>query len=57
MSLWCLQISQKPTKLFPGFLPQPIKRGQIKKIRALYRKNFVGLLGDLKTPKEYFEIN
>ena len=27
---------KKPTKFFPGFLPQPLKRGQIKKIRALY---------------------
>jgi hypothetical protein len=25
-----------PTKFFPGFLPKPLKRGQIKKIGALY---------------------
>ena len=25
-----------PTKKFPGFLPYPLKSGQIKKIRALY---------------------
>ena len=29
MSFWCLQIFQKPTNFFPGFLPQPLKRGQI----------------------------
>ena len=31
--------SKNPTKFFPGFLPQPLKRGQIKKIRALYYTN------------------
>ena len=28
--------SKIPTKLFPGFLPQNLKSGQIKKIKALY---------------------
>ena len=28
-----------PTKFFPGFLPQPLKRCQIKKIKALYYTN------------------
>ena len=32
--------SKKPTKFFPGFLPKPLKRGQIKKIRALYTTNW-----------------
>ena len=27
--------SKKPTKFFPGFLPWPLKRGQIKKIKAI----------------------
>ena len=27
---------KKPMNFFPGFLPQPLKRGQIKKIRTLY---------------------
>ena len=27
--------SKKTTKFFPGFLPQPLKRGQIKKIKAV----------------------
>ena len=31
--------TKKPTKFFPGFLPQPLKRGQIKKIKALYYTN------------------
>ena len=26
---------KKPTKIFPGFLPKPLKKGQIKKIQAL----------------------
>ena len=29
-----------PTKFFPGFLPQPLKRGQIKKIGAHYTTNW-----------------
>ena len=29
----------RPTKKFPRFLPQPIRRGQIKKIKALYYTN------------------
>ena len=40
MSFWCLQISQKNNKFFPGFLPYPLKRGQIKKISALYTANW-----------------
>ena len=28
-----------PTKLFPGFLPWPLKSGQINKIKALYYTN------------------
>ena len=28
-----------PTKKFPRFLPKPLRRGQIKKIRALYCTN------------------
>ena len=31
---------KKPTKYFPRFLPQPLKRGKIKKIRALYTANW-----------------
>ena len=42
MSFWCLQISKK-TKFCPRFLPYLLKRGQIKKIRALYK--FIQLIG------------
>ena len=31
---------KNPTKFFPGFLPQPLKRCQIKKIRALFTANW-----------------
>ena len=30
---------KNPSKKFPGFLPYPLKRGKIKKIRALYITN------------------
>ena len=31
--------TKKPKKFFPGFLPWPLKRGQIKKIKVLYYTN------------------
>ena len=31
---------KKPGKFFPGFLPYPLKRGQMKKTRALYTTNW-----------------
>ena len=31
---------QKPTKFLSGFLPYSLKRGQIRKIRALYTTNW-----------------
>ena len=31
--------TKKPTKFIPEFLPQPLKRGLIKKIKALYYTN------------------
>ena len=39
-----------PTQFFPGFLPQSLKRGQIKKIKALYYTNqgLFDLFGILK---------
>ena len=30
---------KRPTKKFPRFLPKPLRRGQIKKIKALYYTN------------------
>ena len=33
------KFSKKPTNFFPGFLPQPLKRSQIKKINALFYTN------------------
>ena len=32
--------SKKPMKFFPGLLPYPLKRVQIKKIRELYTTNW-----------------
>ena len=32
--------SEKTTKFFPGFLPKPIKKGQIKKIKTIYTTNW-----------------
>ena len=37
MSFCCLKSSKKNKEIFPGFLPQPLKRGQIKKVRAIGR--------------------
>ena len=44
-----------PTKFFPGFLPQPLKRCQIKKIKALYYTNqglfkIIGIIKFLTQP-------
>ena len=38
------------TKLFPGFLPQPLKTGQIKKIKALYYtdQGLINIIGMIK---------
>ena len=55
MSFWCLQISQKPTKFFPGFLPKKrsitCSRHQSPNIRIPILQIFVFIYwrGDKKT--------
>ena len=56
MNLLCHRFSKKTNEKFQGFLPQPLKRGWIKKMKALFITN-QGLLNICNCIVKFFDLN